>query len=159
MHSEASAFRYMVDIWIHWYMIENENWRPLPKTPKFTFHASEFQENLVISFPLNSTPGNSTKVTKFPLLRFHISPYPISLNQNNNAAYFRILPEFRIFFGEIKESYCFEISPPCIILLASPVTMHVFKSCRQRRFSSTYNLNTTKSKSDFKNCVIFFILF
>ena len=66
-------------------MIENENCRPLPKTPKFTFHASEFQENLVISFPLNSTPGNPTKVTRFPLLRFHISPYPISLNQNNNA--------------------------------------------------------------------------
>ena len=38
-------------------------------------------------------------------------------------------------------------TPPCIILLASPVTMHVFKSCRQRRFSSTYNLNSTKSRS------------
>ena len=79
-------------------MIENENCRPLPKTPKFTFHASEFQENLVISFPLNPTPGNPTKVTRFPLLRFHISPYPISLNQNNNAAYFRTPPEFRVFF-------------------------------------------------------------
>ena len=146
-------------------MIENENCRPLPKTPKFTFHASEFQENLVISFPLNSTPGNSTKVTRFPLLRFHISPYPISLNQNNNAAYFRTPPEFRNFFvrstsdfGEITESYCSEIPPPCIILLASPVTMHVFKSCRQRRFSSTYNLNSTKSKSFYESFNLIFFL-
>ena len=52
----------------------------IPKKLKaqFAFHAWEFQENLLICFPLNPTLGNSTKVTSPAPYSPHIPYHPIS---------------------------------------------------------------------------------
>ena len=160
---------YDQDYFLNWNWNINTN----KLNAKFTFHAWEFQENLLICFPLNPTLGNSTKVT-YPLPH-PISSHLISSYQNNISAYFnKNLPRnYRLYFfqqkyfpgkfldnvgAEIKsdiaviiEFYCYWIS--CIILLGTVVAMHVFKSCRQRRFCSASNLNSTTSKSKTSTCI------